>query len=130
MRFAFLLPAVLLATGCGVPDVTFYPSGGSHDSGPHPEASVDAPADAGGDAESDANSDAPGDAPQDASEPCTGDAGAPGGFRCCSGVSGVVCGSPMCSSTACTQCSTISCNWPNVCCSTMGVATCKPAGGC
>lgn len=126
MRFAYVLPAVLLATGC-VPDVAFLADGGTHD------AARDAPAadgqmEAAADAEGDAGDAA--DAPYDGPAWCTGAEGGPPGFKCCMGVSGVVCGSNMCTSTACVQCATINCSWPNVCCATMGVATCKPAGGC
>ncbi|HEX8792589.1 MAG TPA: hypothetical protein VF765_16690 [Polyangiaceae bacterium] len=131
MRFACLLPAALLATGCGVPDVTFAPDSGR-------DATRDAVLDVPGDDQSAdveasdaADSGDAGDAAQDAFEPCKGDAGPPGGFHCCQGVSGVVCGSNMCTQTACMQCATISCAWPNVCCEVMGgSATCKPAGGC
>lgn len=127
MRFAFLLPAALLATGCGVPDVHFTPAGPPHDASAA-DGADEAAADAEGGAADAADAS---DAPTDAPDYCTGDAGEPAGFKCCMGVSGVVCGGNMCTSTACTQCATIGCSWPKVCCPGMGTpATCKPAGGC
>lgn len=125
MRFACLLPALLLTTGCA-PDVTFVIDGGSRDAtrdSPHP---LDAADDgASGDAEADA-SDA-GDAAPDASDYCKGDAGAPNtAYKCC-GSSGTVCAGP-CTPNDCLSCQP--CPWPQVCCTGGGQAKCLAPGSC
>jgi hypothetical protein len=138
MRFAFLLPAALLAMGCGVPSVSFADAGSSRDAtrdspqgdGPNEAQSGDAEADAENEASAEGGGSDAGDAGTDAPDYCRDDAGAPGGFKCCMGVTGVVCGSNMCNNTTCMQCATINCSWPNVCCSSGNTATCKPAGSC
>ncbi len=101
MRFACLVASALLATGCGVPDVSFTDGGSSRDAtsdslGPDAfEAGSDAESDAQADAEGDANGDA-GDAKTDAPEYCKGDAGPPVGYVCCTGSAGEVCGGNPC----------------------------------
>ncbi len=131
MRFAFFLPALLLATGCGVPNVTFLQSGGrdaAHD------APFDAPDEAqAGDAETDAQAadagDA-GDAAEAGADYCKGDAGPPttggGPYKCC-GTNGTVCAGP-CSPTQCLSCEP--CPWPSVCCTSGGMAKCLGPGSC
>jgi hypothetical protein len=124
MRFTFLLPAALLAMGCGVPDVTFTPDSGRDASGDGPpvdgqaEAAVDGEADGESDAGGDSG-DAPGDAPSDAPEYCKGDAGPPAGpmYKCCGSALGTVC-SGNCNQNQCLACGV--CAWPSVCCPTMG----------
>jgi hypothetical protein len=136
MRLACLVAsALLIATGCGVPNVSFTDAGkdATRDS-PGP----DAPADSGGDAadaetdaEGDANGDAAdsGDAGTDAPEYCKGDAGPPVGYGCCLGSPGEVCGGQgnPCSASNCAKCGS-GCTWPSRCCT--GVCTPPDAGGC
>jgi hypothetical protein len=136
MRFACLLPAVLLATGCGVPDVTFTNDAGPRDAtrdSPGLDVTAEGEADGQADSEGDANPDATdsGDAGTDAPEYCKGDAGPPSGYRCCIGSPGEVCGGNPCSATNCASCGS-SCTWPSRCCASGGSATCvaPDASGC
>jgi hypothetical protein len=125
MRFAFVLPAALLATGCGVPDVSFTDAGGSaHDAtpdAPMADAPEEVAVDAGSDVENDAGADAAdaGDAATDAPEYCKGDAGPPMGpmYKCCGSATGTVCAG-NCNGNQCTACGV--CAWPSVCCPMMG----------
>jgi hypothetical protein len=134
MRFACLLPALLLATGCGVPDVTFTNDAGPRDATrdspgldgtAEAEGAVDGEVDAEGDGATDA-ADA-GDAKPDAPDYCKGTP-APPGYNCCPGGGGIVC-LGNCNLPRCATCG--ACLWPNFCCTTGSTGYCSSdAGGC
>jgi hypothetical protein len=135
MRFACLLPAVLLATGCGVPDVTFTndagPRDATHDS-PGLDVTAEGEADGQTDAEGDANPDAAdaGDARTDAPDYCNG-TGAPAGYQCCAGATGTVCLGTCQNGQACLRCNQgAPCTWPSVCCASGSTGNCSHDGGC
>lgn len=126
MRFAFLLPAALLAMGCGVPNVHFTNDAGSprdaardapHADAPNEAQAMDAEADAENE-DGEAGSDAA-DAGTDAPDFCKGDAGPPLGpmYKCCGSATGTVC-LGNCNGNQCTSCGV--CIWPSVCCPMMG----------
>lgn len=131
MRLAFLLPAALLATGCGVPDVHFADAGGSRD-GTSDSPELDAPGEAGDDAPVDGTRADSGDAATEAPEYCKGDAGPPtdaGMLKCCGTTTGTVC-SGTCNLQACQACIGI-CPWPSICCTAGSMGHCSPPdGGC
>jgi hypothetical protein len=127
MRLPWLLASALLATGCGVPDVTFIDAGrdATRDS-----TGLDGPVEA-TDAEGDASTDAAdsGDAAPDAPAVyCTPDAGPPAGYTCCGGGGGIVCLGNCQNAQACLRCG--NCQWPKICCAIGSNGTCTlPDGG-
>jgi len=130
MRLACLVASAIVATGCGVPDVSFTDGGVSRDVAVI-DTSVDVEQDASSPADGEGGSTDAGDA-GDASDArtqgptyCKGDAGPPdASYTCCP--SGAVC-SGSCKPQACTHCGT--CTWPSVCCPSGNNATCTPPDG-
>ncbi len=118
MRLAAAL--ALLATGCSVPEVSFYPDDATGDSeGAGPEASASDALDA-----SDASI-VRSDAPYDGPAYCAPDGpAAPAGTKCCDmdAAPGVLCSGP-CGDPACSMC--VGCLLPNICCSKGGHGTCE-----
>jgi hypothetical protein len=113
-----LLP-YLVASGCGVPDVTFYPDDASTDV---LKATPDA-SQAGDDASIDASAETSVDAQGDAG--ATGCPGAPPtGFVCCGSLA---CGG-QCKSGDCGKCP--ACAGNEVCCVRGQGATCSDSGSC
>jgi hypothetical protein len=132
MRLPCLLASALLATGCGVPDVTFIDAG-SRDATRDSPGDGPAEAEAAADAEGDASTDAAdsGDAGTDAPVYCTPDAGPPVGYTCCIGNGGIVCSGNCQNAQACLKCGI--CLWPNRCCASGSNGNCAApdaAGGC
>lgn len=129
-----MLPAALVLTGCGVPDVNFNDAGSrdaTHDS-PLPldaqeEAEAGVDAEPARDAEGGVDAADASDASDSGMAYCKGDAGAPeAGYKCCS--DGTVC-SGNCNTAQCLLC--VGCVWPSVCCPMPGnTAVCKDAGSC
>jgi hypothetical protein len=121
MRLAWLLLLGCMATGCGVPEVTFVDDAGLG-------ATHDAFEDRAAEAAAEASADATGDA-----ESSTGDAGycigadggtpPPNGLACCPGGMGKACAGE-CMAKACMACG--NCPWPSVCCTNGANGTCKP----
>ena len=133
MRLACLVAAALLATGCGVPEVSFTDAGDSRDMAVS-DTSVDVGQDASSQADGEGGSgdagDA-GDARTDGPVYCQGEAGPPvdagpsdASYSCCA--SGAVC-SGTCNSKACNHCGT--CRWPSVCCPSGNNGVCTPPDG-
>jgi hypothetical protein len=116
MRHAAVL--ALLATGCSVPAVTFYPDDATNTpetAGPD-DASLDGDAGTSPDADGAGSNDAPSDAPYDGPAYCTPDGpAAPPGTKCCDtdAQPGVVCSGP-CGAGACGMCT--GCALPDICC--------------
>jgi hypothetical protein len=118
MRLAVAL--ALLATGCSVPEVSFYPD----DAAGNPEG---ASSDAGAMDALDASegSIGPSDAPYDGPDYCAPDGpAAPAGTKCCDpdAAAGVLC-SGNCGAAACSMC--VGCALPNICCTKAGHGTCE-----
>jgi len=133
MRLAYLVASALLATGCGVPDVTFTDGGASRDVAVV-DTSVDVEQDGSSPADGEAGSGDAGDAGDARTGGpiyCRGDAGPPvdagppnASYTCCP--SGAVC-SGTCKPMACSHCGT--CTWPSVCCPNGNNGICTPPDG-
>ncbi|HTQ45478.1 MAG TPA: hypothetical protein VMI75_22120 [Polyangiaceae bacterium] len=131
MRSAGTLVPLLLASACGVPEVSFSDDGGQRDARLDTGIDVAQDATSMADGEGGPPGDA-GDAGTDAPIYCMDGGGPPdaspdASYTCCP--SGAVC-SGTCKSQACNHCGT--CTWPSVCCPSgnNGKCTAPDAGPC
>jgi len=118
----------LLAVGCSVPAVSFYPDDATSNpdtSGADGDDAADASIDSDASTAADADTGAVSDAPYDGPAYCTPDgAPAPAGTKCCDvdAEPGVVC-SGTCNAPSCAACA--GCALPNICCSKGAHGTCE-----